>query len=648
MIFVLSSLAVLAGGVLITATLGHRRVVLWVLTVALLWYLYIVVAARLLSLLDLLGTRTAWLAADLLFFAVAVIVWRRAGSPSALPSIPPGAVSDMLGAPWLRPATIRLAVVVTAIYAVLLVATLAIPQSLDDVLTAYMARIGYWIENGNLSQFPTSTYNSVQVSYPANPQLPILRSIVLSGGSRFVGLEQWAASLLGAVGVFGLSRALGAKRVAAYLCGGSWLLIPAVAHEAGIALTDLVTVWLILSTLLFGYLGWIEHCWSLLVLSSVALGLALGTKQTLLFLAPGLAVLCLAILVLDRRRWSDWVTWMALSIPIILLVGSVDYIRNWGYFGHPLGEPDSFELFAVDATPGKRLAAVSANLKRSFVNAFFGDLNPGIADHMRGVWRLREIDPAIGLGWYLERGQPWMGFFVASTVLVGTLLALTQLVRRRHWCLFIPLLPAMSFTVLILWTRINYSGAFSRYLLVPAALLLVMAAVGLSALRVRSGVMRAFGGFTAVVVVVGMTLQVGYTLANSGVRPLLGHGNAWSKQSIELIELSPGYSNLAEIGASLRYFETCFGDVSRLGIMVPSKFPQAALFGQDFRRTVVQFSAPFPTDLDAQFFETHRIPVMFIETALLPSMVLDQEQLRLVLFGSLGLVSLVDPVRSAC
>ena len=65
------------------------------------------------------------------------------------------------------------------------------------------------------------------------------------------------------------------------------MLIPAVAHQAGVALTDLVSVWLVLSILLFGYVGWIEQRWSLLVLSSIALGLAVGSKQTVFFLVQG-------------------------------------------------------------------------------------------------------------------------------------------------------------------------------------------------------------------------------------------------------------------------------------------------------------------------------------------------------------------------
>ena len=68
------------------------------------------------------------------------------------------------------------AVFTGALYTLLLVASVLIPQSIDDVLTAYLARSGYWIHAGDLAPFEASAYNSVQTSYPVNGQLPTVRS----------------------------------------------------------------------------------------------------------------------------------------------------------------------------------------------------------------------------------------------------------------------------------------------------------------------------------------------------------------------------------------------------------------------------------------------------------------------------------------
>ena len=191
---------------------------------------------------------------------------------------------------------------------------------------------------------------------------------------------------------------------------------------------------------------------------------------------------------------SVWLKWVALSIPIVFVLGFVDYLRNWSYFGHPFGEPDSFQLFAVDATIGERFSAIESNVRRALLDTFFGDLNPGVGEHLPGLWRLQEHDPFIGTGLHLERGQPWMGFFVAGTMLVGTLAALYQVARKRRWVLLVPLVPAATFVLIIFWTRTNYSGAFSRYLLAPGALVLAVSGVGLSGFRFRSRVAHVVAG----------------------------------------------------------------------------------------------------------------------------------------------------------
>ena len=88
MLFVFSSLMVIAGGVSVATILDqHRRAHLGAHE-ALVWYLEIVVAGRLLGLFDLLGSRAGWMVADLLFFVTAMFVWRRAGLPRCSPRSP--------------------------------------------------------------------------------------------------------------------------------------------------------------------------------------------------------------------------------------------------------------------------------------------------------------------------------------------------------------------------------------------------------------------------------------------------------------------------------------------------------------------------------------------------------------------------------
>ncbi|MGD9702358.1 MAG: ArnT family glycosyltransferase [Acidimicrobiia bacterium] len=646
-VFVLSSLFIVAGGVLVSALLGQRRLHLWVLTVAVVWYLEIVVAGRLLSVAGQLGSRPAWFLADAVFLAATTLVWHRAGRPSPKPPVPRGILRDAIGGRFLAPALVVLGVVATALALVLLAASILIPQNLDDVLTAYLPRVGYWMQQGDLSPFPTSTYNSVQVSYPVNAQLPILRSIVLSGSDRYVGLEQWAASAIGAVGIFSLSRALGARRVAAIFCGGTWLLVPTVGAQSGLALTDLVSVSCLVTALAFGYVGWTEQRWSMLVLSSIAIGLGLGTKQTLIFVAPGLAAVLIGVLLVEWSRRRTWLLWAAVSAPVIALIGCVDYVRNWSYFGHPLGEPESFELFAVDATVQERLSAMSTNLRRTAADVFFADLTPSVAAHVRGLWRLKQYDRFIGTGRYLELGQAWTGFFPASMMLVGTTMAWYLVVRHRALGLLVPLVPAVTFIVFIFWTRTNFTGAFSRYMLIPAALFLCATAAAISHLNARSVGAKSIVGAAAFVVVVGMSVQSVHGALRIGTRPLVGDEQVWSASSTDLIGMVGGFDYPADITAALSYFDGCYGDTDRVGIMIPGKFPQSALFGHDYRRTVLQYVAPFPK-VDRAFLDHERVPVVLVEAVVDPPVAIEGAGLDVTSFGSILIVTRTEVAHAGC
>ena len=277
----------------------------------------------------------------------------------------------------------------------LLAATLWIPQNLDDVLTAYLARVGYWIQHGDMSPFPTSIYNSVQVSYPANAQLPVLRSIVLSGApTSWV----WNSGPRRCSAPSVCSASPCAERAA----GGrvhlrrAWLLIPAVAHQAGVALTDLVSVWLVLCTLWCSAIsaGWSSAGRCSCCRRSRSDSPSGPSRQS--SSSPGLAIVTLAALVFGWHQRLVWVKWVALSIPIVVVLGFVDYLRNWSYFGHPFGEPDSFELFAVDATIGERISAIETNLRQAVLDTFFGDLNPGVGEHVPGLCACRCTIPSSG------------------------------------------------------------------------------------------------------------------------------------------------------------------------------------------------------------------------------------------------------------
>ena len=655
--------------VLAACTLKLERTSFRLLAVPLLAYLQIAVTGRVLGVVGLLGHRSAWCLFELLLLGVAIATWIARGRPPLVAGRTRDYLAAVFGSGPARKVLIIGAVFTGALYALLLVAAVLIPQNTDDVLTAYLARAGYWIHAGDLAPFETSAYNSAQTSYPVNGQLPMVRSIVLAGSDRFVGLEQWFAAIVCGASVATLARVSGSARQPALLAGLFFMLIPTVVLQAGIPLTDLMSVALMLLTITFGLDGWKTHSTASKSLAAISLGLAIGTKHTIAFLLPGLAIVVLMMGALDRQRRGEWAKWLLASSPVILLLGGVDYLRNWRFYGHPLGDPDSFAGFAKSASPDERIGAMFRNLRQASVDNLVVDIPPRIAQRLPLLDQLSDWEPYVQTNRYLQSGVGWLGPPLTISIAAGTMLGLMAIVTSRRWqLLWIPFL-AYSYLFTLFGVRPNYSGAFSRYTLIVWALLLVFSAIGYSfvaALRDRSVLADvSVLGYSFVVrrdrsrntssvlvrvsalVLLGVSLQALYSATEVGTRPLVGPETAWSTDQTTLIERVGGFSDRENLVGLLRYFDTCFADEDRVAIMLPNKFPQAPLFGSDYEREVIQTVAPFPRLVDQAVLDDLDVGVVFVDSSIEPS-VMVAEELFVKRYGKIAVAAAEPPISTTC
>ena len=683
--------------VLAACTLTLERTSFRLLAVPLLAYLQIAATGRVLGVVGLLGHRSAWCLFELLLLGVAIATWKARGRPPLIAGRARDYLAAVFGSGPARNVLIIGAIFTGALYALLLVAAVLIPQNTDDVLTAYLARAGYWIHAGDLAPFETSAYNSAQTSYPVNGQLPMVRSIVLAGSDRFVGLEQWFAAIVCGASVATLARVSGSARQPALLAGLFFMLIPTVVLQAGIPLTDLMSVALMLLTITFGLDGWKTHSTASKSLAAISLGLAIGTKHTIAFLLPGLAIVVLMMGALDRQRRGEWAKWLLASSPVKLLLGGVDYLRNWRFYGHPLGDPDSFAGFAKSASPDERIGAMFRNLRQASVDNLVVDIPPRIAQRLPLLDQLSDWEPYVQTNRYLQSGVGWLGPPLTISIAAGTMLGLMAIVTSRRWqLLWIPFL-AYSYLFTLFGVRPNYSGAFSRYTLIVWALLLVFSAIGYSfvaALRDRSVLadVSVLGysfvvrrdrsrntssvlarvladvsvlGYSFVVrrdrsrntssvlvrvsalVLLGVSLQALYSATEVGTRPLVGPETAWSTDQTTLIERVGGFSDRENLVGLLRYFDTCFADEDRVAIMLPNKFPQAPLFGSDYEREVIQTVAPFPRLVDQAVLDDLDVGVVFVDSSIEPS-VMVAEELFVKRYGKIAVAAAEPPISTTC
>jgi hypothetical protein len=173
-----------------------------------LWISYTAISGRALSAVGQLDQTPLWIGVELLpVLVVAALMrddlskfWVNAQQVFSQAFV---TAKSMVQTVWVLP---LLFFVVASYYAVGLYADLTLPQTMDDSLTAYLARAGFWISDGSMNFFETSSYNFPLVSYPALPTLSTVRWIVLTGTDQAAALDQWIATLISATLIYAIAR----------------------------------------------------------------------------------------------------------------------------------------------------------------------------------------------------------------------------------------------------------------------------------------------------------------------------------------------------------------------------------------------------------------------------------------------------------
>jgi hypothetical protein len=164
-----------------------------------------------------------------------------------------------------------------------------------------------------------------------------------SGSLTGFFIPQWLAAIATAIGGMGLARIAGFKPAAAMLGGLIYLTSTNVIFQMGIPSNDLLTAIGAIGFLYFALRAIQLHTphklpWPELAYAGLGIGLALGSKYTILFLLPGAGVVLTVYAVL-RHRQAAILLLVALGSSALIgfiLFGSYNYVLNYLNFGNPI------------------------------------------------------------------------------------------------------------------------------------------------------------------------------------------------------------------------------------------------------------------------------------------------------------------------
>jgi hypothetical protein len=577
------------------------------LAVYLLFLANIVLVGEIGSLLGLLGSRFYFICAHLVLAGFGSFAWHRVGRPPLLAPLESflrqinrqQIINSLISHPviWL------FALAVMAAYGVGLYVIISEPQNIDDVLTTHLARVGFWLQNGSLRPWPTSTYNLPQVVGPPNAQFPLAWTILFWGGDQLVGLGQWMAVWVCMVAIYALGRLLGASRWQGAAAALIFATFPCIVLQSTQALFDVTVAALFICVVYFLFLGLKSDLRKPFWLSGIALGIAIGTKQTVYFALPGLAIaICLLWLSGDRLRKRSLEKWIQICALGVLFLGVYGYVQNLVFFGHPLGPAEVYNDFSATGSSmslDERIEMAHDNLVCTGLFATIGELPDTVIEtldirgcHSNYERLLRDTIKYSAYAWFGPVG--FLLFFIA----IGYGLW-AGLIEKDHFQLGLVII-IICYTIVLALVR-KFTAANSRYMILAVLLVMPVAAAALKR-----------GDIFLVAVAISL-FMVGYTRIYDGTRPLVGEYAVGTVDRIARLS----YDEMSFHETMLRVVDGNVPEDAVLGIILPDKAPQSPLFGEHYTRTVVPFDRPYPPVIDADWLESRNLDYLLIQTIIL-------------------------------
>lgn len=349
------------------------------------------------------------------------------------------------------------------VFAAMVEAVLAlgvVPNNYDSMYY-HLARIGYWLENDSVFQFYGGSI--FQLQHPPNAELLQAWTMELTRGDRFAQFVQWTA-LWGLVCVtYSGARLLRFSRSGSLFAAAVFGTLPLPVLEASSTINDLVSAFFVCAAALFMIRGISATSIGDVVVGAASLGLAIGTKGTVLLAVPALVVLVGCSL----WRWRPSRRFLAVgalvSVLATLALGSPNYLQTAINTGSPIGEQGSVK-HRVEPLPQSAMRTMWTFVDFPGKNAF-PPLSSLLARGDRAVWGPDR--PGVSGG--VDVNEYFTGYGPIGFLLLLPLLAFT--LARRNVSVDRRLLAASAGSYILLFLILVAAQPFDmRLMMIPMAL----------------------------------------------------------------------------------------------------------------------------------------------------------------------------------
>lgn len=464
-----------------------------------------------------------------------------------------------------------------------------------DSLHTHLARLGYWLQNNSF--FPWQTLNFKQLFYPVNISLQVFWTILFQGTDRLAGYVQWVSAIITIIAVYGIARLLNAKRPQALFAALLWASFPIILFQSTSTQLDLSSASLFLAAVYFLILGIKTESKKGFIASGLALALALGAKQTIIFLLPGLLIFTLLQWTFWRRHFKLLLTWALSTTLFFLVLSSYIFIVNYATYGNVAGPKD-----VVSESTGSSLENMFLVMPRLMYQSidFSGLPKPIEAFGNRTKAKVMETIQK-GTGFTLETSKgnapdqqfayrdfqeptedaAWFGFASLAILLPAVIIVFIKAIKKKETLTIGLILLSVSFLPVNAFLRWGWDPYQGRYFIGAVGLIAPLMFICVNK-RNYSKYIQAFA------VIIAAATMIGVSLYNPS-KPLKSNDvEIFSADRQKLQSLSAGKSlwnftyminrSLPENAVVAYYAEGTIYDY--------------ALFGEHFTRTVIPLVDP--------------------------------------------------------
>lgn len=546
------------------------------------------------------------------------------------------------------------AIVILAIYLGVAAVSMSFPQTTSDSLYNHLSRIGHWLQQGSL--LPYSSFSEYAITYPYNNSLLMMWSVLFLKDDILVGLTQWFSTFLLAASIFGIGVELNLPRKASAYAALVFLTFPIVALEAGTAQNDILAAAFFICATWLTIIALRQKSKTHMIFAGLSLGLAIGTKQYVLYALPGLLLVIIYLLRKEKlfSLWKTYQTWIISAALFTLLLGSYTYLQNYISFGNffvkeqtnilaptPVAElPAKFvfntsrlatQYISCDGLPVPWNQSCLA-AKEKVLSGFFSAIK---LDLTKKVFMLEPVCGGVcfgfGIKYPFNEESAWYGPLSWILIFLGTILSVVFSLKKKVALPLILLLSAYFFFAVTAVFKTGWDAYLGRYLVLSTALVAPFMAFCLQENNRWQKIV------TRCVVLISILILLFTVLANDS-RPIVTKTSLtlvqdWGKKNNIALITKVSYKLSPYFPAKVSIFEITQADLkgsidnrmskylklvksnteldAKVAIIAPEGiFLDYYMFGDNFTRSIYEY--PVETNLAGTFSEIVKLNIKYI------------------------------------